>query len=364
MENKTNQAIKGNNNVQQHVNNQVINQYNISGVTQQQVHAISTQTALEICREYCTLSSNQINQRLADFEEKTINRIANVEHSLNEFSNPSFVWQYKQAQIQAAITGDDNHYTLLCELLVHRINRKDNTYSQTGVDGAIKIVSELSDSTLSALTILCCILRSIHPRSPFIEEGLKTMDDLYGSIIKESILPTGYEWLDQLDILQAIRIDNISSFSKFSQIAAQIFDCYVSLGIKKESENYKKALELQEKIGETMLTINPLSPDYVKFSFSKNEISKLIITLNDKEIPLSSIPEIEQIFNLYDTENSALQNDVLAKFMTMFDSYHYLKMVHEWWDKINKACSLTSIGRVLGQANAQKCYPDFPNDID
>lgn len=362
MENKFNQKIKGNDNVQQHIDTQIINQYSVSGVTEEQVRAISIQTALEICHEYNTLSRNLINERLNDFEKVVVDRIGNIEHSLNEFSNPSFVWQYKQAQIQAAISGEENGYKLLCELLIHRIKKEENKYSQTGINGAIKIVSELSDSCLSALTILSCVLRAVRPTSLSIDEGLENMNTLYGLIIKDSTLPTGYDWLDQLDILNAIRINQFSSFPKFSEIAVQIFSNYIAIGIKKETENYKRALLLQEKIGVDLLRENPLLPEYVKLPFSKEQIDGLYISINGQNIQLNSIPEIIEIFDLYE-KNAAYQKEALSTFMDMLDSYNYLKIVHDWWDKIDRSCSLTAIGRVLGHANAKKCYPNFP-DID
>ncbi len=362
MENKFSQKIKGNDNVQQHIETQIINQYSASSVTEEQVRAISIQTALEICREYNTLSSNLINERLNNFEKDVIDRIGNIEHALDEFSNPSFVWQYKQAQIQAAISGEENSYKLLCELLVHRIKRKENKYSQTGINGAIKIVSELSDSCLSALTILCCVLRIVHPMSLSIDEGLENMNTLYGLIIKDSTLPTGYDWLDQLDILNAIRINQLSSFPKFSEIAVQIFRNYIAIGIKKETEGYKKALLIQEKIGINLMVENPLLSDYVILPFSKEQIDRLNITINGQIIQLNTIPEIIEIFDLYE-KNAIYQKKALSKFMDMLDSYNYLKIVHDWWDKIDRSCSLTAIGRVLGHANAKKSCPNFP-DID
>ena len=68
---------------------------------------------------------------------------------------------------------------------------------------------------------------------------------------------------------------------------------------------------------------------------------------------------LRQIYNLYETDNQ-LRNENAIKFMEMFNSYNTLRKVTDWWNSINFAFSITSVGKVLAHANAQKCSTELP----
>lgn len=359
MENKTNLLIKGNENTQQNINTQI--NYNVVGITENDVREISYKTSSEICAQYATLSASLINSRLDSFEHLVFERLDKVEHSINSFGDPGFVWQYKQAQIQAAISGTESDYNLLCELLVRRTQKKEDKYNQTGIDGAIKIVDELSDSSLTALTILCCVIKCIRPTSFNVDEGLATIDKLYQSIIQQTPLPNGYNWMDQLDILRAIRINTLSQFPSFKEAVPQIFKNYIALGIKKGTEKYTKALDIQKALNINILQENQLNDNYVKLPFQKDDISKLII--QPINLALSSIDsQLKEIFDLYDTD-TAEQEKLNSLLCNKLKTYHYISLVSNWWDKIPHACEITSVGMAIAHANAKRCYSEFP-DLD
>ncbi len=368
MESKSNQTIKGNENVQQNIVQQT-NNYIVTGVTEEKARSISEKTSREISSHYFELSQNLANKRMDDFENVVMNKFSKIEAGLDMFADPSFVYQYRNAQIQAAKTDNENDYNLLCQLLIHRNQKKENKFTQTGVDGAIKIVDELSDSVLCGLTILNCIVRSASPCSLDIDEGLQTLDYLYNVIINGSSLPTGYEWLDQLDVLQAIRITPYSSFPKFNEVMKKTLSKYLIVGIEINSDNYAKALKVQCDIGLNLLVTNPLLPSHAILKFSKEAYEDVYITnpsipgfkLYLKDItPQDKIRDgINSIFDLYEN-NVEKQKEVQKELISKLDSYKYIKIVSEWWNQLPHACEITSIGRVLGHANAKRCYPDFP----
>lgn len=368
MENKSNQTIKGNENFQQNIVNQT-NNYIVNGITEEKARSISEKISRDISSQYFELSQNIANSRMDEFENTIMNKLSKIENGLNNFVDPSFVYQYRNAQIQAAQTDDVNNYNLLCELLAHRSQKKENKFTKTGVDGAINIVNKLSDSVLSALTILNFFSNSFYPTSCDINDGLKTLDNLFKVIIKNSELPNGYQWFDQLDILQAIRINQIYPMKKFNQIMENKLSKYLVLGIQLESENYKKLLNIEKNIPFKLMVSNPLLPNYIKLSFDLESYDEVTINYNDSYILLKEVQpqevikkSIEDIVNLYDKDEEKLKK-VKEKAHELMNSYKYIKMVGDWWNKIPHACEITAIGRVLGHANAKKCYPDFP-DLD
>ena len=95
---------------------------------------------------------------------------------------------------------------------------------------------------------------------------------------------------------------------------------------------------------------------------NKKDIEKLNRCLiNGLALPLSDLEKqsLYKVFDLYD-QNEEKLNIVKNAFYEKFDSYPILKKIHDWWDTIPYSISLTSIGRVLGHANAQSCNSNFP----
>ncbi len=362
MANKTKQRIDGNNNNQQFITSQTNNI--IIGIDEQKAHEISTQAATEISQRYFKQCQEIANKRMDEFEEITINKLTKIENSLNSFLDPDFVTQYRLAQFKSAQTTDVNCYEILSELLIHRINKKDDYYTKTGIDGAIEIANKLSDSALSALTIFGCVL-NVMPRSIDAEQGLSTLNNLYGVIIDDATLPEGNQWLDQLDILRAIRVSPYT-IRKFRDLFTEKLKKYCDIGIPTNSENAAKARSLEADLGIPLLIQNPLLDGYLKLCFSKSDFENIRIPHDGDHVFLKDLEPKDQIRNAIDTIFSLYESDAESQrrinelLYEKAVSFKYIKIVQEWWDKIPHSIELTCIGRVLSHANAKKCYPEFP----
>lgn len=363
MTNKIEQKIDGDENFQQSVGTQNITIIS-QGVSKEEAREISAEMSRKVSNEYFQLSQDLANKRMDSFENTIVERLSQLENGLNSFQNPDFVLSYRKAQIQAATTDDNEAYKMLAELLIHRHNNSNDGYKKTGVDGAIEIVNQLSDASLTALTILACIELSILPADNRLDDGLSVLNDCFASILKNG-LPANNDWLDQLDILKAVRVNPISSFKKFDEIMFDRMPGYSTAGIKKDSDEYNKATEIQNKYHMTILVDNPLNHEFVIIPmFSRNQLKKFKKFGMGFSVPFSEsdIKCCEELLNLYSKDTKEITN-VKKILIDKIDSYSSFKNIHDWWDKIPKACELTIIGRVLGHANAKKCYSGFP-DLD
>ena len=252
---------------------------------------------------------------------------------------------------------------MLCELLIHRKRKMDDKINQTSINGAIDIVNQLSDATLSALTIMTCLTIGIRPANRIIPISgcLQTLDNLYSSIITCD-LPNDDYWLDQLDILKAIRIIRSSKFNKFEDILSNQFKACICAGINKDSENYNKVLEIQKNLNSDLLIKNELLENYYILPIiEESAIDSLHVKNGDTITPISESEKIEwhKIYNLYE-KNSKLEEKVKSNFVDLLNSYKNLNLIRVWWNSLEASFELTSIGKVLGHANAQKCYKGFP----
>lgn len=335
----------------------------ITQFDEEKAKQISEYSAKQIMEEYFSNADELAQKRMADFENRFIPKLAAIENALKIFNDPAFKLVYRKAQIQAATTTRESDYDILSELLIHRYKKQNNKSSCIGINGAVDIVEQISDESLTALTVLVTISIDTAPITGNIIEGLNVMNKLFESLLICD-LPNNNDWLDQLDILKAIRLNSFSGLKKLKEFYLQNLDGYFCVGIDKESENYQKAIDLLKTYRlENILVNHELINKHVRLPITKiTEIEKLNkIQSNGILSPLSKEEKecLHKVIDLYD-KTADKKNIVLNKFYEKFDAFPALKVIHDWWDKIPNGFSITSIGRVLGHANAQKCYPGFP----
>jgi hypothetical protein len=68
---------------------------------------------------------------------------------------------------------------------------------------------------------------------------------------------------------------------------------------------------------------------------------------------------IKQIFDLYNEELS-VKEDFKNRFMNKYNEFSYLKKITEWWDNLPTYYELTIVGKILANANANKCDARIP----
>lgn len=360
-----NQNIKGDGNVQQHVTSQV-NNYYVTGVTKEEAESIAKTQAKQIASYYFEQSQNLAMQRMTEFSEKMMDDFIRYQQSLGVFSDPSFVYQFREAQLNAAQTDRQSDYKLLTQLLLRRCQKRNVKYIQTGISGAIKIINEISDDSLIALTILMCVIQ-INPISNDVDIGLETLDKLYKSIIQDTKLPTDYSWFDQLDVLKAIRINTASSFTNFDDFMSRKLARYVELGIEINSSQYKEVLQIENDFPFAMHKSNYFMPNYIVIPYSKDDYEKITIQESDnKSLYLSQfvskenyVSLIEKLRSLY-VKDDVLEKKIKDEFIKKLSSYETISKVREWWNQLPHHCEITSIGRALAHAYAQNLVPNFP----
>ena len=365
MENKLKQNIKGDGNVQQQVTSQVNNFY-VTGITKEEAESIAKTQAKQIAADYFEQSQNLALQRMTAFSENLMDVFIRYRQSLDVFSDPSFVYLFREAQLNAAQTDRESDYKLLTQLLLHRCQKRNVKHIQTGISGAIKIINEISDDSLIALTVLMCVIQ-IEPISKDVNIGLETLDKLYNSIIQDSKLPTDYSWFDQLDVLKAIRINTVSSFRKFDDLMLQKLAHYVELGIEISSSQYKEVLQIENDFHIVLHKSNYFMPNYIVIPYSKDDYEKISIQKSDnKTLYLSQFVSkenylsiIEKLRSLYVKDN-ALEKKIKDEFIKKICSYETISKVRQWWNQLPHACEITSIGRALAHAYAQNLVPNFP----
>lgn len=366
MLNKQNQNA-GDNSQQLQAENMVIH----IGIDEKRAREIYQEMNLQLRSDYSQDALSIANTRVAEFENKLLPKMEAVDGALEAFADPSFQLLLVEAQKTAASTERPADYDLLAELLIHRFKKGENRIIRAGISRAVEIVDEISDDALLGLTVFHSV-SNFFPASGDIHQGLNVLDELFGKIFYNT-LPIGNEWLDHLDILDAIRVSSFGSLKKINVYYPEMLPGYIDVGIEKESDNYKNAIEILKNAGlpPNILVEHTLNSNFVRINLSdKRQIDSLNLQrqiLNNGQIIIipTNLNEEQKkaLISIYDLYNKdeVIKNQNIIIFMEEWDKRQHLKTLREWWDKITTSIQVTSVGKVLAHSNAQRCDKNLPS---
>ena len=341
----------------------VVNQ----GIDEKRAREIYMEMFENARRDFSIEAAEEVKRRVLQFEEDLIPKMQKIEGALQAFADPAFQIMLTAAHKSAAVTESKDDYSILSELLIHRIKKGNDRKSIAGISRAIDIVSEIPDDALLGLTVQYAF-EIIIPQSGNITVGLDALEKLFSTLIYDE-LPEGSGWIEQLDVLNAVRITDFSSFKKLDEYYSEQLNGYCCIGIKKDSENYNRAVDLLKQNNlNSLLAQNEFNEEYVRLLIVNDlQIDKL--NLNSLDLttgriikrPLSNNEKdiLHQVFSMYENDNT-LKNEIKEKFVSEIDKRPNLVKIKNWIDKIPMSFNTTPIGKVLANANAQRCNKEFP----
>ena len=347
-----NQLI-GDNSSQTTIGSQInLHQTNIvtTNIPVDQVAALASTVTYQVMQQakgFCIqIAEEKAIEKMQHFEKIWCPRVITMEHAVENLTDPKFHFMLRDANITAAQSSRQEDLCILSELLACHVDKGSNLKIDAGINRAIKIVNEIDLDALCALTVVMTI-RSVVPTSGRIIDGLNALNNLYSKLLTLN-LPENEEWLDHLDVLGLINI-RFTANPKLENILSEKLDGYICIGMKKDSEEYMKTLEILRKngISETQLVPNDLLEGYYRLNIAG----------------LSSLKEcLKSIIELYSNDKD-LQKMVMKNFMNQWDSFESLRIVKEWFDKIPVKFIINSVGKVLAQTNAKRIFPEYPDLI-
>lgn len=307
---------------------------------------VSTQVTAQALN-LCTQVSKEIcKDKMEQFESKWVPVITKMENAVSHLIDPKFQFMIRDANISAAKSSRQEDLEMLTQLLACHIEKGKDMKVDAGINKAIQIVDQVDYVSLCALTCMAAIM-GVCSGTGNIKEGLQFMDDLFSKLLYTE-LPGGDDWIDHLSVLGAVVIQT-GHFMKFEERYSSLIDGYVCIGVKKDSEEHKKVIEILKSndIDLCELVENELLPGYLRLSIvQKASLNK----------------ELQSIFDHY-SKDKELINLSKSKFFEMWNSFPNLKIIKEWYDKIPTFFRITSVGYALAQTNAKRCFPDFPDLI-
>lgn len=322
----------------------------ISGIDEKRAREVYQEMSLKLKEEFAQEALKVANSRVSEFESILLPKMEKMDGAFEAFADPSFQILLSEAQKTAASTERPADYDLLSELLVHRFAKGENRIVRAGVNRAVEIVDEISDDALLGLTIFHA-MTSIKPVTGSIHHGLKVLDDLFGKMLYID-LPSGNEWLDHLDILDAVRINSSDSLKSLEEYQTESLHGYIDVGIEKGSEEFVKAINIlkDNQLSESNLIEHELNFNFLRVPIRNRDV------IDDTTL---SKTQKEALSSVYD-QNDNIRKENSSKFMKEWDKRDNLRAIKKWWDSLNVAIKITSVGRVLAHSNAQRCDKSIP----
>ena len=341
-----------------------------NGITEERCRDIFDEKLPIALQDYSAEAVIVAKDRTIKFKQKLVPRLGEEKNGFKCFADPSFQYLLIEAQKAAASSDRESDYNVLSELLAHRVKVGKDRRLYLGINKAVSVLPFVSDDQLAGMTIQFCIAK-ISSKSNNINNGLSDINDCYGRIIGEANLPVGNSWLDSLEaggLVKDLR-QPLQTFKKSRDIFIETFSQYVFTGIKKDSDRYQQAIELLKGAGlpENSLIEHELDGDYVRLivvdetyidSLQLNEQLENGINLS---VPLNDVQKeaMRKIIALYDEETN-MKDYFKKRFVTKVREYPNLKKVMDWWDANTTYYDLTIVGRILANANANKCDARIP----
>ncbi len=353
----------GDNSQQYQIQNLTINQ----GIDEKRAREIYDEKYCIAKRDFTEEALRIVNERVKEFENRLIPKIEAVNDGLKSFADPSFQLLLVDAQKAAAATERPADYDLLSELLLHRIEKGNDRYIRTGISQAVKIIEEISDEALLGLTVVYSV-EKFTPNVSDIKNALGILNNLFGKIMYAE-LPQNEDWLDQLDILNAIRINRTEKFINIKDYYLGKLNGLIEIGIYKDSEKYYKAqeiLQMQNLSFSSIMVDNPLDTNYVRVNVNGIEsVDRLNLIRvqngiqNIRPLLTKEKNAIKSIFELY-SRDGKIKQEIDKKFKDEWNKYTNLCKLNDWWNNFSYFFDITSVGKVLAHANAQRCDNNLP----
>ena len=307
-------------------------------------------------------------KRLDNYTDVLIPKLVKAE-VLSAFNEPEIQMLYKKTEGTAICTERKADYEMLSELLIHKINKKEDYLVSASIEKAISEVNNISVDALMTLTLIFSIVTYI-PASGKTKAGLKALDDLYAHLLEYFELPNDNDWKDNLEIVNAIKTFNIGNSKKLDDYFYERFEGYSSMGLKIGSEQYNEAIEkiLSVNLPQNILVKNDIDDEYVRIEIlHKSNIDDLSLTININGVsytkPLTEEQKsvLKEIYDNYEVKN----NDTKEKFVSILNEFDNIKKIIEWWNKniVNYSFEITPIGKVLACTNAVRIDSSLPNII-
>lgn len=157
-----------------------------------------------------------------------------------------------------------------------------------------------------------------------------------------------------------MRVGGTGRLKKIKEVILSVVPGYMDVGILKDSENHQEAIKILMREGLPLDTLveHDLNKGYLRVNLPCRDMIDGIRIRESPDDPIRFLTDsekdaIESLYNLY-VQDEALRRENISKFIEEWDKRPNLRLLRLWWDAVEGCTDITSVGRVLAQANAER----------
>ncbi|MBN9175748.1 MAG: hypothetical protein J0I43_00035 [Microbacterium sp.] len=334
----------GENSTQVQATTVVINQ----GISEERVHEIMRVERERLKQEFEVEARAVIDVRLEALDARLLPALAEGD-DLGEFANPAFVRAYRKAQNGAAASERESDYDMLAGLLKERADRSTERPTIAGIEKAIEIVDLVDDDALRGITVLQAVF-TLSPNSHLAFKGLDAMETLFAQLL-DGPLPEGADWMDHLDVLNAVRVTSGSDFRPFDEYYTERLHGYACPGILAENVPATLSPPYEHVTWGDSLIDHEFKPGFKRIGASNERTMRYLMGLNgvdDAQIE-ATVSEANSAMGFAGTDAEAITG-----FIAALDQRPSLSAIRAWWGRIPSHLAITAVGKTLARANAYR----------
>jgi len=318
------------------------------GISEERAREIALQTARGVVAEFAYEGEALIQERIDELDQRVISGLSRA-GTLDAFTDPAFQRTYKKAQSGAAASERPADYDMLAGLLKERADRPTERPIIAGIERAIEVVDLIDESSLRGLTVLNAVT-SLSPNAPAAANGLDVLEELFAQVT-DGLLPMGAEWMDHLDVLDALRVNSGTNFRPFDEFYPDHMHGYVCPGLSLGDVPDPTAPPYRDVHLAKILVEHDYKPGFVRPPASNENTLKYLLRSGGADEPT-----VEAVSAQSRTIAGFAGVDAIAAtaFLAELQLRPTLARIREWWGQFPHYVQITAVGRTLARANAYR----------
>ncbi|WP_143016091.1 LPO_1073/Vpar_1526 family protein [Nocardioides szechwanensis] len=321
-------------------------------VTPDDARAITDRQQAEAIRSAFTEEAQEVGgARAKQLRDRLVNQLAE-EGLLSVFREPSFQALLARSAIGAAQTDEQTDYDLLANILADRARKGDERRRRIGLDRAVEVVEKVEISDLRALTTIF-VLTKVRAMGGSLVRSLETHDALYGSLLGDSDLPLGRGFMDRLDLLNLVRVNQIGGFRKFDDYWIPTVSGWYASGIRKDDPMVDEVWTGFARRGfKPLLSEHELDAERWRLAYARPAYMReaLVAAGKHTESQVDGIMDYaSNWFGLNDSGDPVMRQQVVDR----LDATATLGKVRRWLDSLPNGCFMTDAGVILARSYAE-----------
>lgn len=320
------------------------------GVTEERALAIAREVAIQAMEQYALDAVAVAKDRIDELTQRLIPQLAE-QGRLGAFADPAFQVALKHAQIGAASTERDVDYDMLASLLNDHAGRAGVRPVRASIRRAIEVVDQLDTVALRALTIHAALM-SYFPGSGTLDKGLQALEEMHFDLVGDEPLPKNRDWIEHLDVLDAVRVNTAASFRKYRDYLPPQIVGHLAVGLEVESPELADAMERLRLDGVRVSPVaHSLKEGFVRLPVPNERVLRELLERIVGPWRVEAVtPTVMEAFKF------EVDSGLVDALMDKIGHFPKLSEAVAWWDTAEPYFQVTPVGRVLARANASRLY--------